>query len=77
MWILIPVAGFVFGLVLGRWWALIAAIPLGAWILATSDIDGHVTLWVATMLSVLLACAIGAGVALRRLGRRSLETTPK
>ena len=77
MWVLIPLAGFVFGLLLGRWWALIAAIPIGAWIVATSGIYRHVTVWVAAMLSVLLACAIGSGVALRRLGRRSLETTSK
>ncbi len=70
MYALIPVAGFVFGVVLGRWWSLVAVVPLWAWIMATSEIDGHVTLWVASVLSVLLACAIAAGVALRRLDQR-------
>ena len=70
MYALIPIAGFVFGLVLGRWWSLVAVIPLWAWIMATSEIDGRVTIWVASVLSVLLACAIAAGVALRRLRRR-------
>jgi hypothetical protein len=73
MWALIPVGGFVFGFAFGRWWALLAAIPLGAWIVATNDLEGHVGAWVALMLSVLLACAIGSGVALRGLSRRRLR----
>lgn len=73
MWILIPLGGFVLGLALGRWWALVAVVPLPVWILASNDLEGHIELWIATMLSVLLVCAIGAGVALRRLGRRSLR----
>jgi len=73
VWILIPLAGFVLGLALGRWWALVAVVPLPVWILASNDLEGHIELWIATMLSVLLVCAIGAGVALRRLGRRSLR----
>lgn len=77
MWIVIPLAGFVLGLALGRWWALAAVVPLPVWIFATSNLEGHVSAWIATMLSALLVCAIGSGVALRRLGRRSLETTPK
>jgi len=71
VWMLIPLAGFVFGLAFGRWWGLIAVIPFGAWILATNPLEGNVGDWVAAVLSALLACAIGAGVALRRLhGRR-------
>jgi hypothetical protein len=70
MWSLIPLAGFAFGLVLGRWWALAAALPLGAWILLTNELDGHIGAWVATVLSLLLACAIGAGVGIRRLSAR-------
>ena len=46
-------------------------IPLGAWILATNELEGNVGLWVAAVLSALLACAIGAGIALRRLHSRS------
>jgi hypothetical protein len=67
---LIPIAGFVFGLLFGRWWALLAVIPLGSWILATNNVEGHVGAWIAAMLSALLACAIGSGVALRRLRQR-------
>ena len=67
---LIPLAGFVFGLAFGRWWGLLAVIPFGAWILATNQLEGNIGTWVATVLSVLLAFAIGAGVALRRLHGR-------
>ena len=70
VWALIPFAGFVFGLLLNRWWAIAAALPLGAWILLTNELEGNVGTWVACVLSLLLACAIGAGVALRRLSTR-------
>jgi hypothetical protein len=68
---LIPLAGFAFGLAFGRWWGLLAVIPLGAWILATNELKGNVGLWVAGVLSALLACAIASGIALRRLHSRS------
>jgi hypothetical protein len=71
---LIPIAGFAVGLVFGRWWALLAVIPLASWILATNNLEGHVGAWIAAVLSALLACAIGAGVALRRLHGRRLQT---
>jgi hypothetical protein len=68
---LIPIGGFVFGLAFPRWWGLLAVIPLGAWILATNELEGAVGLWVAAVLAALLACAIGSGIALRRLHTRS------
>jgi hypothetical protein len=71
MWLFIPVGGFVFGAVIGRWWAVAAAAPLGAYILTANELEGNIGTWVAFTLSGLLACAIGAGVALRRLHRRS------
>jgi hypothetical protein len=61
----------VFGAVIGRWWTVAAAVLLGAYILAAGDLEGNIGTWVAFTLSGLLACAIGAGVALRRLHRRS------
>jgi hypothetical protein len=73
MWMLIPIAGFAFGLAFGRWWALLAVIPLASWILATNELEGHVGVWIAGVLSALLACAIGSGVALRRLRERRLQ----
>ena len=73
VWALIPIAGFVLGLLLNRWWAIAAALPLGAWIILTNELEGNVGTWVASMLTLLLAFAIGAGVALRRLNDRRLR----
>jgi hypothetical protein len=66
----IPLTGFVFGFAVGRWWTIAAAAPLGIYIALTNPLEGDVGTVVAAMLSVLLACAIGSGVGLRRLRRR-------
>jgi hypothetical protein len=71
MWVFIPFGGFVLGAVIGRWPALAAAAPLGLYILVANDLEGNIGIWVAFVLSGLLACAIAAGIALRRLHRRS------
>jgi hypothetical protein len=67
---MIPLGGFVFGFVVRRWWAVLAALPLGGYILIADELEGPLTEWVAFMLTTLLACAIACGVALRRLHRR-------
>ena len=66
----IPLTGFVFGFAVGRWWTIVAAAPFGAYIAVTNPLEGDVGTIIAAMLAVLLAAAIGAGVALRRLRRR-------
>jgi uncharacterized membrane protein YccC len=71
VWTLIPVAGFVLGLAVARWWVVAAALPFGAYVLATNGLEGHLGEWVAFVLSTLLACAIACGVALRRLRRHA------
>jgi hypothetical protein len=71
---LIPLGGFVLGLVFSRWWTLLVVVPFGTWILATNPLERQLGMWVAGVLSMLLACAIGAGVGLRRLSRRSLRS---
>ena len=68
--VVIPLAGFVLGLAVGRWWAVTAAVPFALYILAENNLEGNLGEWVAFSLSTLLAFAIGCGVALRRLGRR-------
>jgi uncharacterized membrane protein YccC len=70
MWVLLPVAAFVLGVTVGRWWTVAAAVPFGVYILQTNNLEGRVGEWVALVLSALLGCAIAAGVALRRLRRR-------
>ena len=71
MWFFIPLAGFVFRFVVGRWWAVLASLPLGAYILITDELEGPLTEWVAFILTALLACAVACGVAIRRLHRRA------
>jgi hypothetical protein len=67
MWVFIPLAGFFIGLIVARWWVVLAALPLGAYVLVGNDLEGGLDAWVALMLSTSLACAIACGVALRRL----------
>jgi hypothetical protein len=77
VWVLIPLAGFVLGLAVPRWWMLLAALPFGAWILAQNELEGHIAEWVALVLTLLLGCAIACGVALRRLhGRGRARANP-
>jgi hypothetical protein len=70
MSMLIPLAGFALGLAVGRWWTVAAAMPFWAAIVWMDQLDGRLTILVASQLTVLLACAIGSGVAVRRLHAR-------
>jgi H+/Cl- antiporter ClcA len=73
VWAVIPLSGFVLGFALPRWWIAAAAVPFGLYIVATNELEGNIGLWVAFVLSVLLAFAILSGVALRRLYHRRLH----
>ena len=66
----IPLTGFVFGFAVGRWWAIAAALPFGAYIWVANPLPGDLAHIIALMLSTLLIMAIGSGVALRRIRRR-------
>jgi len=70
MSMLIPLAGFALGLAVGRWWTVAAAMPFWAAIVWMDQLDGRLTIVVASQLTVLLAWAIGSGVAVRRLHAR-------
>ena len=70
---MIPLSGFVLGFAVPRLWIAAAAVPLGLFIALTNNLEGNIGLWVASVLSVLLALAIVSGVALRRLYRRRLR----
>jgi hypothetical protein len=61
-------AGLVLGLIVGRWWALLAAAGLGVWIALTEevDVDG---LWLGFAYAGLAALGIIAGVLLRRFAK--------
>jgi len=58
-------ASLVLGLIVGRWWALLAAAGLGVWIALTEEVevDG---LWLGFAYAGLAALGIIAGVLLRR-----------
>ena len=73
VWVLIPLSGFLLGLAVARWWIVLAALPVGAFVLQTNELEDSIGLWVAFVLSATLACAIACGVALRRLHRRRLR----
>jgi hypothetical protein len=70
MGLLIPLGGFALGLLVGRWWIVVAALPFWATVVYLSELGGNITLWFATVLAGLLAGAIWSGVALRRLSER-------
>ena len=73
VWAVIPLSGFVLGFAVPRWWITTAAVPFGSYIALTNELEGNIGLWVAFVLSVLLAFAILSGVALRRLYRGRLR----
>lgn len=69
---MLVVGGFVFGLVVGRWWALIGAAGLGIWVALVTEVEvPHAFLGVGY--SALAGAGIAAGVALqRRVGARAV-----
>jgi hypothetical protein len=71
VWMLIPIGGFALGLAVPRWWVVAAAVPFGAYVVLTNELEGNVGLWVAFVTSALLAIAIASGVALRKLRLRA------
>jgi hypothetical protein len=64
-------AGFIVGLALGRWWALIGAVVVGIAVGLTSEVEvSPIVLGVGY--GLVSAFAIAMGVALRRtVGRRA------
>ena len=58
--------GFVIGLIVGRWWALLAGVAFAFWIGATTDVDEVPPWFLALGFGVVAVGAIAAGVAVRR-----------
>jgi len=58
--------GFVAGLAVGRWWILIAAVALGAWIGLATEVDDVPPVLLGASYAVLAATGLAGGVALRR-----------
>jgi hypothetical protein len=61
--------GFLVGLLVGRWWALLAAVGLGVWIAATVDVE--VPAWFLGLgYAAIAGVGIAAGVGARQIMRR-------
>ena len=60
------VAGFLLGIALGRWWALLAALALGLWVGMTEEVEvpGSV---IGVYVGGPAALGIASGVVMRRL----------
>ena len=63
--VLVP-AGFLVGSLVGRWWALLAAVALGVWIALWAEVDAVPGWYLALVYSGFTAAGISAGVLLRR-----------
>jgi hypothetical protein len=60
----------VLGLVVGRWWALVAAIGVAVWIIVASEVE--VSRWfLGPAYGAVTAAGICAGVLLRRFASRA------
>jgi hypothetical protein len=63
-------AGFLLGLAIGRWWAILAGVAVGVWAGAESEVDEVSPEFLGTAIGLILCVSIGAGVAARRWGGR-------
>jgi hypothetical protein len=58
--------GFVWGFVLGRWWALIPSVARGSWAAFSIELEAVPGWYVGLVYGVLSSLGIAAGVLLRR-----------
>jgi hypothetical protein len=70
------VGGLVLGLVVGRWWALLASAGLGLWIAWTTEVEVSAS-YLGLVYAAISGLGIVLGVVLRRLvsapGRRAVR----
>jgi hypothetical protein len=76
LYLVLFAAGFAVGLIVGRWWALVAAVGGGIWIGRVEEVE--VPGWVLAIgYGVIVDAGIAAGVLVhRRLRRRPGHGTP-
>ena len=58
--------GAVLGALIGRWWAVLAAVGVGAWIALAADVDKVSPVFLGVAYAALAAAGIALGVAMRR-----------
>ena|SRR5438876_571326 len=68
-WAYLVAAGFGLGLLVGRWWTMLAVVPFGIYMATTGKLEGNLDEWVAFVVCAIGAVAITAGVFVRRRGR--------
>lgn len=62
-------AGFILGVLVGRWWAVAPAVGFGVWIAIVSEVE--VPGWFLGVMYGVIGCAsIGTGIAVRRVIHR-------
>jgi hypothetical protein len=62
------------GLVIGRWWALLAALGVAVWVIVVSEVE--VSRWfLGPAYGAVTAAAVAAGVLLRRFAGRALGSS--
>jgi hypothetical protein len=70
--VIVPVllaAGFILGLLIGRWWALTAAVGFGVWVAVVSEVE--VPGWLLGLGYGAIGCvSIGTGIVVRRAFNR-------
>lgn len=66
-------AGFILGVLVGRWWALAPAVGFGVWIAIVSEVQ--VPGWFLGLMYGVIGCAsIGTGIVVRRAIHRPSRT---
>ena len=63
------VPGLIIGLLVGRWWALLAAVAFGVWVGLVTEVEVG-GLFLGTVYAVISGAGIVAGVGLRKWMRR-------
>lgn len=65
IWIVVFALGALIGFVIGRWWALVAALALAVYVALESQVDEVSPGLLASIYGVIAAAGISAGIVIR------------
>ena len=65
-YLVLALIGVAWGFIVGRWWALVAAIPVGLWISQVSEVDEVPPWFLGVVFAGMAMVGITAGVLIRR-----------